>query len=281
MTLQFRHLVGASLLHAVLILFLFSGVQCSRKPQPLNVIEGALIRPDQLPHAAPQPKAAEQPPAPKPEPPKLEPPKPEPAKPEPPKPDPAEVKRQQQAQAEAAKVVEQKALEAKKQAEIAEKQKLADDAKKKAEAEQKQQLEDMKKQAAAEDAKRKADEKKKRDAQARADAEAKKQQEAELAVALGAESQARTSAEVSVWATQLVAAIKRVRTLPPGLDPALSCRVNIRLSASGEVLSASIASSSGNGLFDDSTIRAVYKASPLPLPRDPAAFQPGINITFN
>jgi colicin import membrane protein len=275
MTLQFRHLVGASLLHALLILFLFSGVQCSHKPQPLNVIEGALIRPDQLPHAAPRPKVSEQPPAPT----------PAPAKPEPPKPDPAEIKRQQveqqRQQLEAAKVAEQKALEVRKQAEIVEKQKLADDAKRKAEADEKQRLDDLKKQAASEDAKRKADEKKKKDAQAKADAEARKQQQAELAEALGAEAQARTNAEVSVWATQLVAAIKRVRTLPPGLDPQLTCKVSIRLSASGEVLSASIVSSSGNSLFDDSTIRAVYKASPLPLPRDSAAFQPGINIIFN
>ncbi len=105
--------------------------------------------------------------------------------------------------------------------------------------------------------------------------------EAELSAAMGAEVAERTAQEVSIWGTQLVAAIQRVWTRPPGTaDQSIVCVVNMQLSATGEVQSATIRKSSGNALIDDSVIRAVYKASPMPLPKDSRAFQSGVNITF-
>lgn len=289
MNLKSRHIFAAFALHLLLFGFLFSGVQCSRKPTPVSIIQGTLISANQLPRAQAEPKSqpVAEPPAPEPAP-------AEPAKPEPPKPDPAQVKREQEQVAEKAKAAEkrkqdeilQQQTEArtaavKKQAEAEEKKRSSDEATKKAAADEQKRVDDLRKATEAEDKKRLTDEKKKKDAQAQADAEARRQAQAELAVALGAEAEQRQSQEVSIWGTQLVAAIQRVWTRPAGTEIGLKCVLKIELSPTGEVRSAIVTNSSGNTLFDDSASRAVYKASPLPLPRDPTVFQSSINITFN
>lgn len=287
MILKTRHIVAAVALHLAVFGLLFSGIQCGRVPEPVSIIQGQLIAANEIPkaQAAPTPEPTPEPPAPEPA---------KPDKPEPPKPDPAEAERKQQKEREqkeaAKKQEEQKAAEQKaaqdallkKQVdELAEKKKLAEDVKKKKEAEDRQRQEDLARSAIEEEEKRLAADKKKKAEQAKRDAEAKRALEAELAAAMGAEVAERTAQEVSIWGTQLVAAIQRVWTRPPGTaDQNLSCVINIQLSATGEVQSATIRKPSGNSLFDDSVIRAVYKASPMPLPRDPRAFQPGINITF-
>src|SRR5690606_30850789 len=56
---------------------------------------------------------------------------------------------------------------------------------------------------------------------------------------------------------------------PAGAGTGLVVVIQVRVTRSGEVVSADIVQSSGNELFDDSTLRAVLKASPLPLPSDP------------
>lgn len=288
MKLQTRHIVAAFALHLAVFGLLFSGVQCGRVPEPVSIIQGQLISANELP----KPNAARKP-EPAPEPPAPEPAKPE-APPEPPKPDPAEAQRKQKQELEAKqqqqKAAEQKATELKtaqeallkKQAdELADKKKLAEDARKKKESEDKQRQEDLARSTIEEEEKRLTAEKKKKAEQTKREAEAKRALEAELAQAMGAETAERTAQDVSIWGTQLVAAIQRVWTYPPGTaDQGLNCVINMQLSATGEVLAARIQKSSGNGLFDDSVVRAVYKASPMPLPRDPRAFQAGINITF-
>jgi len=288
MILKTRHIVAAIALHLAVFGLLFSGVQCGRVPEPVSVIQGRLIAANEIPKAQAKPKAE-----PTPEPPTPEAIEPPPA-PEPPKPDPLEAQRKQaekDAKAEEArkeqKAAEQKAQDAllkKKAEEIADQKRLAEDAKKKKEAEDRKREEELSKNAIAEEEKRLAAEKaekKKKAEQARREAEARRAREAELAEALGAESAERSAAEQNIWGTQLVAAIQRVWTRPPGVsDQKYSCVVNMQLSATGEVLSARIQKSSGNPQIDESVLRAVYKASPMPLPRDPTVFQPGINITF-
>ncbi|GAC1623183.1 MAG: hypothetical protein NVS9B10_07960 [Nevskia sp.] len=288
MNLKSRHIVAALALHLLLFGLLLGGAQCSHRPEPVNVIQGTLISASQLPQAQaePKPQPAAQPPAPE----------PVPAPPAPPPPDPAEAKRQQEKAAKAiedrrkqevlaqqqadAKAAAVKAAELKKQAEAEDKKRAADVAKKQAEADEKKRTDELRKAAEAEDSKRAAEEKKKQALKAQLDAEARRLREAELAQALGAETAQRTAGELSLWGTQVTAALQRVWTRPPGLDQNLKCVINMQLSATGEVLTASVKTSSGNPLYDESVVRAAYKASPLPLPRDPTVFQKSINITF-
>ncbi|WP_439640476.1 cell envelope integrity protein TolA [Nevskia sp.] len=292
MILQTRHIVAAIALHLAVFGLLFSGVQCGRVPEPVNIIQGQLISANELPKPPSAPKAE---PTPEPQPPTPEAVPPPPA-PEPPKPDPMEAQRKLQAEREAKaedakkqqKAAEQKAAQEallKKQAdEIAEQKRLAEDARKKKEAEDRQREEELSKQAIADEEKRLAAEKaekKKKAEQARREAEERRAREAELSAALGAESEQRVAADQNLWVTQIVAAIRAVRRLPPNVDPGLVCRIAIQLSATGEVINASVRTPSGNPQYDESSLRAVFKASPLPLPRDPTAFVSSIVVSFS
>jgi len=60
----------------------------------------------------------------------------------------------------------------------------------------------------------------------------------------------------------------------------LSCKVKVNLIPSGDVMSVSVVKSSGNALFDNSVERAVRKASPLPVPKDPSVFKQFRSFTF-
>jgi len=61
--------------------------------------------------------------------------------------------------------------------------------------------------------------------------------------------------------------------IPPGIDKQLSCTLNIQLAPDGSVLNVSLSQSSGNVLLDRSAVAAVYKSSPLPVPKDSDAFE--------
>ena len=52
----------------------------------------------------------------------------------------------------------------------------------------------------------------------------------------------------------------------------LSADLLISLAANGTVLNVSVAKSSGSAAFDSLAVAAVYKSSPLPVPKDPQAF---------
>lgn len=95
------------------------------------------------------------------------------------------------------------------------------------------------------------------------------------------EAAANTQLALSEWGTQLTSAILRYWAWPPGTNPAWRARAKFQLSPTGTVQSAEIVESSGNQVFDDSVIRAIYKASPLPLPRDPRVFDPRITVCFS
>ncbi|MCD9033820.1 TonB C-terminal domain-containing protein [Luteimonas sp. Y-2-2-4F] len=69
-------------------------------------------------------------------------------------------------------------------------------------------------------------------------------------------------------------------SLPPGAKVGTGCRVQAKLSRSGEVESAEIREPCGDAMLERSVRAAVLRASPLPLPRDPAAFDPVLVIHF-
>lgn len=58
----------------------------------------------------------------------------------------------------------------------------------------------------------------------------------------------------------------------PEVNKNISCRLAITLAPGGTVLDVKLVKSSGNAALDRSAIQAVYKASPLPVPKDTAAF---------
>ena len=56
------------------------------------------------------------------------------------------------------------------------------------------------------------------------------------------------------------------------VDKALRCQFLIRLAPGGVVLDVVLQQGSGNAAFDRSAQTAIYKASPLPVPKDSALF---------
>jgi colicin import membrane protein len=299
MTLQSRHLGLAVALHAVLFFFILVGVQCSQKVETPPVVQGVLINPNDL-------KALKPP----------TPPAPTPPKPEEQDQGPQKIVNsdvvtdtaKQEQEAAKQKLEEQKAEEQQRQKEAQAKaeelkrqQEAQKEAAEQAAAQKKQQEEEAKRKAAAADAQRKKElddqlkkeaEQQQQQAQAAAIAKQKKAEEAqreadrrkraeELQKSLGVESAQLTAAVQNEWITQLAAAITQAWAWPPGTDPKTKAWLKIRLSATGQVLSADISTPSGIPLFDQTLKQAAYKASPLPLPRDPSAFDPNLTICFS
>jgi colicin import membrane protein len=167
------------------------------------------------------------------------------------------------------------------------KQKLASEKKKQQEIVKRRQAEEKKRKA---DAKRVAEEKRKakiarQEALKKQKIAAEKKQKA-LAEKLRLEAarqvelnkqraeNARIAKKASADATALIKRKVTQNWNRPGSAPKnLKCKIRIGLIASGDVMSVVIVESSGNSLFDDSAERAVRKASPLPVPKDPGVFK--------
>jgi len=305
MTLQPRHLILATLLHVVLFAFLFVGVQCTPTVETTPVVQGVLINPSDL-------KQLLRPPTP----PTPTPPKPQDQDEGPQQivkdtdvvADEAKAKRekaeaeQKQQEQQKAEEQQQKAAAAKdeelkqqqqaqkdaEQAEVLKKQQ--DEAKREADAaaaaaaeqQRKKELDDQIRKEAEEkqEAKRAAMAKQKLAEEAQHEADRRKREQ-EFKAQLGAASADLTAQLQNEWATQLTAAIEQVWARPPGTDQNLKANLLISLSPTGQVQSATIATSSGVKAYDDSLTRAVYRASPLPLPSDPSAFVPNVGICFS
>jgi colicin import membrane protein len=67
---------------------------------------------------------------------------------------------------------------------------------------------------------------------------------------------------------------------PSTVSGKLACTIRVGLIPSGDVMSVVVVKGSGNQLFDDSAERAVFKASPLPVPKDPKVFSKFRSFTF-
>jgi len=83
------------------------------------------------------------------------------------------------------------------------------------------------------------------------------------------------------WAVLIIAAVNQHWTLPPGTSPALKATVSMALSPAGDVQSAEVTAGSGVAAFDESLLKAINKASPLPLPGNAEAFVPNVDICFS
>ena len=67
--------------------------------------------------------------------------------------------------------------------------------------------------------------------------------------------------------------IKKYWRLPSNIPSNLKVKLHIKFDPKGDVTQIAIKQSSGNKRFDDSAIKAVHDASPLPLPKHPGAVE--------
>lgn len=136
----------------------------------------------------------------------------------------------------------------------------------------------------AEDAKRAADAKLAEDAKRAADLKAKAQREAELRRQLAEEehvSAVEASPARAQYIARLASRIQNAWIKPPSARSGLDCVVNITQIAGGEVTSAKVSQCNGDAAARQSIENAVYRASPLPAPPDPALFERNLVIHFH
>lgn len=82
----------------------------------------------------------------------------------------------------------------------------------------------------------------------------------------------RLQGVVSLYKAQILRAIGQNWLIPGGANRQLSCVYLIQLGPGGVVLGVKLMQSSGNSALDRSARVAIFKASPLPVPKDPALF---------
>jgi colicin import membrane protein len=148
-----------------------------------------------------------------------------------------------------------------------------------AEAAQRKAAEEAQRKAAVEEAERKAQVEK----TARETAQ-QREREAELRRRLAAEEEEgaalATSGVLDEYRAALVSAIERAWIRPASAKPGLLCTLNVSQAPGGTVLDVRIGSCNGDAAVQESIVNAVFRASPLPPPRDPRAFQRHLEIVF-
>ncbi|WP_430462015.1 TonB family protein [Thalassolituus sp. LLYu03] len=89
-----------------------------------------------------------------------------------------------------------------------------------------------------------------------------------------AKKQAELAASMQANAVEAIRAkVESVWRYPPAVKPNMETEVHITLVPTGEVINVKILKGSGNAALDRSVEQAIYKASPLPVPKDPRVFE--------
>jgi len=203
----------------------------------------------------------------------------------------AEVEKKRRVEAEKKRQAEQKKadIEKKRKAELkkkveAEKALKTEVARKKAKAEAERKKAEVERKRKAEEARKKAAAEKKRKAEeARKKAEAEREMRERLAAEqerLRAQRDSAMQRMIDEYGLYIKEKVQRSWIRPSGSSASLSCVVNVRLIPGGEVVDVKIVRSSGNAAFDRSVEAAVFKASPLPVPKDPEVMEKFRSITF-
>ncbi len=284
-----RPLAGSTGLHVVLVALLIgAAVQWRSEQPPVELaIEGyvADLPPDQ---STPKARAAP-PPAPAPKPVEAVPKPPEPAVEPPPERRAEEAAAAERAaQAEKAEQAAQAERE-KRQADERAREKAAADQARAEEAERTRAAEvESKRKAVEEEARRTAEAaeaKRKAAEQAQADREAKAraEREAELQRSLAAEEESAALARSGVmdeYRSLLVQTIERSWIRPPSARAGLECTLYVTQAPGGTVIDVKLGPCNGDQATRESITNAVFRASPLPAPRDPRAFERRLEIVF-
>ena len=178
-----------------------------------------------------------------------------------------EVKESAARELEARQAREQAAAKAeRKRAQDAERKRVAD-----ADAKRKAAEEEARKKAAAEEARRSADAKQR----AEREAEMRRQMEAEEEVAAVARS-----GVMDDYRRLLVQTIERSWNRPPSARAGLECTLYVSQAPGGTVIDVKLGACNGDQAVRESITNAVYRASPLPAPSDPRAFERRLEIVF-
>ena len=296
---RWASIVLSVLLHGALVVAVGYGWWSYKRdrPAPTLAIDATVVDAKAVPGlGSPPPEPQPLPPAPAEPPPQTQP-QVEPDGPPPPTPEELaqrEQKQKQQAEEQAkAKQQEedQKRLEQERQQEAAlaeekaaEEKRAAD--KRIAEEQQKQAQEKAEAERKARevaDAKKRADEKRLEEQRRQAEEQANAQREAELKQSLDQEIRAdaaRSSGALASWQSQITARIQRAWLKPPSARPGIECVLNVTQVPGGEVTNVRIGTCNGDQAVRESIEAAVYRASPLPPPPDPALFERSLVITF-
>jgi colicin import membrane protein len=116
-----------------------------------------------------------------------------------------------------------------------------------------------------------------------AEAQDLSEREADLKRSLAAEAQshvARAGPAREAWLAQIAAKITHAWIRPPTARPGIECVLDVTQVPGGEVTQVSVGQCSGDQAVRESIENAVYHASPLPPPPDPADFDRHLRITF-
>ena len=289
-----RPLAGSAALHLLLIA-LIGGMALrwttSQPPQQL-AIEGVVVDARDLPKSVRENRAIREPrsaPEPAPEPA----PRPKPATPPPP--DPAA----EALQAERARAAEQQrqadarreAAQARERAEAVERDARREQAARDKVAAEKAAAEKAAAAKAAADkaakdkaAREKAEQERVAKQQAADEARARAAREAEVRRALAAEEEEMAATARSgvqdEYRALLSQAIERSWLKPPSARAGLACTLYVTQVPGGAVTDVRLGSCNGDEAVRESIVNAVYRASPLPPPRDPRAFERRLEIVF-
>ena len=119
-------------------------------------------------------------------------------------------------------------------------------------------------------------------AQRLAEAEEKSEAEADLKRSLAAEqaNAARSGPALANWEAMIAAKITRAWLRPPTARPGIECMLYVTQVPGGEVTQVRIGECNGDPAVRQSIEAAVYRASPLPPPPDPALFDRNLKIDF-
>ena len=137
------------------------------------------------------------------------------------------------------------------------------------------------------EAKRKAEaeaESKRKAAAEAEDRRIKAEREAELQRALSAEEDRRNASRLAglgaQWAQAIQARVQRAWIRPPSAKAGLDCLVIVTQVPGGTVVRAEVRTCNGDEAVKQSIEAAVFRASPLPPPPDPALFERTLELRF-
>src|SRR5262249_52584628 len=91
---------------------------------------------------------------------------------------------------------------------------------------------------------------------------------------------ARSSGALASWQAQITAKIQRAWLRPASARPGIDCVVYVTQVPGGEVTNVRVGTCNGDQAGGESIESAVYRASPLPPPPDPALFERNLEIRF-
>ena len=111
----------------------------------------------------------------------------------------------------------------------------------------------------------------------------RREREADLKRSLAAEEHAdvaRNGAALASWESMIAAKINRNWLRPPTAKAGIDCMLSVTQVPGGEVTEVRIGQCNGDQAVRESIEAAVYRASPLPPPPDPALFDRNLKIEF-